>query len=332
MKLRQILVPFFVPVIVLALLTSCSDDENYDFPGISYARVYFDKPGTINSGSIVKTPLGYAYSIDAQYCVKTTSASKEDAHIFLEMDNSYVEKYNLQNGTSYVPAPQGSISFDKTSLTIPAGNTASADTLTVTIVESYYSQFTGDNDYLVPIVIARSDNPEFGPSRDYSVRYLKLSYKETIINTDAKAPDITGTLVTDYSTWTCLDAVGINADDFQMVFSDSWSDAWNFDEGQSECTFTIDMQQERNVTAFYCTSYFLNDLDVKLSSDNATWTNCGNVKVTDLCTDDHGNNCVVFYGAMPCRYLRITMRLNTTSTWWRYYAYVSSFGVYEKNN
>jgi len=326
MKIKNIFMLFGALLFSAALLTSCSDDDdNYDVYGIDHERVYQTNATVDLNGAVVVTPVGTMTSLSAPLTVRTTKAPTTDLHVTLALDESYVEKYNEANGTSYKAVPSGAVTLSKSSLTILADTTASVDTAYVEFTDQAAELLNDKSGYVIPVVVASTDQSNYQPARDLNVRYIVLLVTEKSIRPNGTANEMLGTEISDYSTWTS-DPTG-----FQSLFSgSSWSRRYSL--GSQTSTFTLDMQEVKNITGFaikgmYASWYPLQYISVSISSDGANWTDLGALESDEIYTDGDGYAWVDFYGAMKCRYLKITV---TFAMSYSYYCSLQGFKAFEQ--
>lgn len=326
MKIKNILMFCGAILLTSVILVSCGSDDNYDFPGIDHERVYFDKSNILAVGSITKTPIGYIADASIKFSVKSTASFTTSTHVNVAIDESLVASYNKANGTSYVAAPEGTVVLDKSALTILADTLSSKDSVTITVPESSFDKLIDKAGYLIPIVITGSDNKECKASTNAGIRYFLLKIEEGSIRKKALNSDIKGTELSDHDKWKCISATGFNADEFQNLYSGGWDAQWNMSAKKG--TFVIDMQETKKVTGFYVGNYALKSVSCQISSDNVKWTDCGSINAADMYAKDWSSKMAIFYGAMPCRYIKITVGLDETNQWIEYYMNLSSFGIY----
>lgn len=326
MKLKNILLLIGVLFWGVVALTSCSSSEEYDVDGYSYTRAYFTKARSVIDGTVVSTPIGVVASLNANISVKATAVTTAETHVEISVDNSLIEKYNAANGTSYQPIPEGVLKFNKTSLTIKSGAMVSDDTINVTLNSEQAKLLNNKSGYLAPIVISSVDNG-IRPSSDAAVTYVHLSYMEKAINDNAT--DLTGTPVSDetMSTWKCIAAENLDPAGFSGLFTGNlWDRSWGFtNTSKGACSFTIDMLATQKVAAVMVKDYGLSSVGIAISTDGHTFVDLGSGKPN--VRDDHWNDWLVFYGAMPCRYIKFTVNLDISSQWWTDYTSLSGIGV-----
>ena len=94
------------------------------------------------------------------------------------------------------------------------------------------------------------------------------------------------------------------------------------------------MNESKNLTGFklmpqygnYGSYYGIAKLDVAISSDGTTFTDCGSLVYADM-TVESGYHFVCFYGAMPCRYIKLNIKFNYSYSYgWK----IVHFGAYVK--
>ena len=315
-------------------LTSCGDDEEtYDIDGIDYQRVYI--PGAPNdvSATIVKTPVGYIKILSTPIVASATKATNADTHVQFAIDNSKVDEYNKANGTHYLAAPEGAISFDKSSLTIKADTESSADTLWVKFSDTAEQLLTDKAGYVIPVVISSCDGEGYRPSTNMSTKYIVVALEESAVRIGGTQSEMLGTAITDYSSWTST------PNGFQSLFSgSSWSRRYAISENPG--VFTLDMQTSQNLTGiavyamyanyirWYGDEYKPQSLAVEISSDGSTFTSLGKLSGDDLVVDNSGYAWFDLYGPMPCRYIRVTIEGAPGLSDYSYYWSLSGFRAY----
>ena len=91
MKLKNIFMIGGALLFGAMALTSCSDDETYDFDGVEGTRVYMDKTmQPISTSSVLKTPVGVVGGMEVEVNVKTTSLVQGGVSAQIAYDDSFV--------------------------------------------------------------------------------------------------------------------------------------------------------------------------------------------------------------------------------------------------
>lgn len=332
MKLKNIFL-FCGAVLFGALtLTSCSDDETYDFEGVTGTRIYMDGTMSVSNSNILKTPVGIVGTFDGVVNLKSTSLVSDNVTAQITYDDTYVDVYNAANNTDYKKLPAGSISLDKTTLTITPEATVSENSK-ISFNLDNVSQLVNGEAYLIPVVLTEVKGTDVRLARDekYRVRYFVLNYLETNSLINDEATSITGTAA-DLASFTCIQAENLNIDEYMSFASATgWYRQWSVTPARSSsASFTLDMGSTRKVSAFYIQNYVMTDAYVEISNDNSTWTELGH-------TNDHNyvidystyNYAWVLYASIPARYIRFSMTLNPDHMYWNWgYGIVSSLDIY----
>jgi hypothetical protein len=316
----------------VTLIASCGDDKTYDFPGDSYSRIYFAKGSSmVSEGAIVNTPVGYIADAEAKFPVRCTSVRTSATKVNISVNNDLVAAYNTANGTSYKSAPAGSIVIENATLTIPADSLMSSDSVKVYVSDKDYTQYTDTAGYIIPIVISSADGNNVSPSTNMGVKYLHISISSSSIKKNAPSSDIKGTLLTDYSNWTGTSNTGDSSTFEDMFNSDGYS-GWSFSTSPS--TFILDMQKVKSLAGFRIKAlygdwgYDFSNIAIQISNDGATYTDIGKLKSAEMAKED-GYQIVCLYGAMDCRYLKLTVKWSAgdSGSW---ACKIIGFGAYVK--
>ena len=88
----------------------------------------------------------------------------------MAINNSLVEDFNTKNGTSYLVAPEGSVTLSKNSLTIEDGNKVS-DQLNLVV---HGEQIDFLNQYLIPVTIESVTEGKLSADADYKTIYYLI--------------------------------------------------------------------------------------------------------------------------------------------------------------
>ncbi len=285
-------------------LSACEDEEVYDFPGSADNIVYI-LPAT-KSFNMVSTPVGFfGDSIAAGFGVKSTQPSETSATVTAVIDTSLVSAYNEANGTNYMTC---TASLSKATATINQGEYASFDSIEVVLPKADYSAISEIGTYLVPVKLSTITTGVV--STEYNIVYLEINVEQKLIKEDAGSGDIQGTLVADRSAWTAT-STDASVTNFSSVFDGNAGSGVSFGNEASP-TITIDMQDEKNVSAFYFKNtnyswynwYNFSNIYIELSTDGTTWTEAGTAPPhVENTTDQY----IILYGAVPSRYVRITV-------------------------
>jgi hypothetical protein len=331
MEIKNILILCGGLLATTVVLTACSNDKSYDFPGDANSRIYFDKSTTVVEGAIVNTPVGYIADLAAKFSVRCNASKSSATTVNLKIDNNLIDAYNTVNNTSYKAIPDGMVTLDKTSLTIPADSVKSKDSVSINIPESAYASLNDKGGYLIPVVISSAEGSNVAPSTNSGVKYLHIAITSSSIKKNAPSSDIKGTLLTDYAGWTGTSDTG-DPSTFDLMFSnDGWS-GWSFNASPS--TFVLDMQKNRDLAGFRIEALYaqygeiFSKIAIQISTDGKTYTDLGKLTSDDM-ANENGYQIVCLYGAMNCRYLKLTVKWSADS-WGTDDCQIIGFGAYVK--
>ena len=126
------------------LLGSCTEADKFD-----PTREVLVMTGT-DENPLVKFALENAPAI-YPLTVSSTGKVSEDVTVKIKIDNSLVEKYNVENKTSYYAAPASALQLEKTSLKIAKG-TAVSEISNLMIVSD--EEFVDGRIYMIPVTIS----------------------------------------------------------------------------------------------------------------------------------------------------------------------------------
>lgn len=331
MKNKNIFAVSAMLLMGVAALTSCSDDETYDVHGYDYNRAYFNKAGSTTDGNVMRTPVGIITSFSDIITGNSTAAVQSTTTLSVTVDNSLVDSYNSANGTHYKQLPDGVVTMDKTTLTIPAGAMTSSDTLHLSIDDTAADALNDTTGYIMPIVIS-SVSGDTRPSSDAAVRYVHIGYLETSSLINDYATEIAGTKA-DLSTMTCIAATNLNPDEFSGLFAGGWRARWTFTGDDPNASFVLDLGSTHNLAGFHVQSEVLKNAKVSISTDNQTWTEIGEtaghtaLRIYDQSTWSY-NREFVLYAPLQARYFKAELELDNSSWYWSWYKYINSISLY----
>lgn len=326
MKINNIIMWGITLLLGTTIFTSCSNDDEADFKGIDYERVYMENPGTTTKGSVLKTPIGYISAFSGKIAVRTSGAMDAATNVSLAVDNSLVDSYNTSNSTEYKTIPEGVVSLEKANLTVAAGKVVS-DTINIVVSKDGYSKLTAGTEYLIPVTIEETSGSDAHLAKEAKFRsnFFVLKYMETnsLIRTEGSESDFQGSPSTDAigQSWKCIAADDLDPEGFAGLFTGSqWDRSWPLLNGKEVLTasFTIDLNDSHKIGGFSVGCELAKVLDIKLSADNKTWTDVGDTKDAAAIRDSNWNSWYAFYASLPGRYVKITMTLDPDNWAWQY--------------
>ena len=319
MKLKNIFLALGGAMLLSCSMASCSDEEVYDFDGIPYNRVYFANANVVTTGAVIKTPVGNFTSLDATKTIKTTAPTTKAIQVKFAIDNSLIEAYNEKNNTEYVAAPDGVFTLSTDRLTIEADTTASKEGIGLVISEAGVEQLQPGNDYLVPVVIAGSDDDNFRPSSNVGFAYYLVSVTQKLVNDEGSLDGLT---LLDKTGWTvsCTDDGATN---LQNIVDGSDATYAKFTRGDNH-EIVVDLGSE---TAFMGIEIYgrywymgLDGCELEYSTDGSTWNGIGTVA-----NSYSSSLSCVLYGSIKARYVRIkgtfVYNYSWATSYWRMYEF-----------
>lgn len=343
MKLKNIFMLGGALLFGAMALTSCSDDETYDFDGIEGIRVYMDKTmQPISTSSLLKTPVGVVGGMEGEVNIKTTSLVQGNVSAQIAYDDSFVDKYNAENNSNYKKLPTGSVVLEKTTLTVTS-DTLCSENCKVSFNQEMVAQLKDGESYLIPIVLTNVNGPDVRLARDdkFRVRYFALKYMETesLMRINPTSEDLANAgspLSNDVKkAFTVVSSQNMVEGGYSSIFAGGWYGGnWDFINHEGETGFVLDMGEEKEVSAFNITCYVMSSFSVAISTDNSNWINLGSTAEANTARDDNWNDWYVLYAPMPARYLRYTIELDPNSYYWQYaswgYAGIMGLGIMAK--
>ena len=302
--------------------SSCNNDESYDVYGnpdnLVYARVNADN--TFNT-KVVHTPVGDMGEFEAAFPVKILHASSGTS-VSYELDQSLVDEYNKAKGTNYAALPADILDLTKAVAHIEADTVASKDSVHIAFAEGADLSKLTESAYVAPLRLKVTAGDGVA-SEERGVVYVIVNTSIELIN-DA-ATEVKGTAV---EGMTCIEAVNLNKDAFS-------TSGWSFLQKAANASFVVDLGATKNVSSILFGCSIATNAKLELSADNSSWTEVGNTSEhsgLQVGSGYYTNTAYVLYGAVPARYVRVTMSLDTSYWGWSWINYgfctVDAFNVY----
>ena len=278
---------------------------------------------------VAHTPVGVMGEVSVDQPFTFSGALNSDATITLTQDNSLVDQYNEKTGSEAVALPAGLLDVTNATVKVNAGESESEDNIQLSVPESKLGDIE-DGTYVVPfkISVTRQDGTTVDNAGVY---FLVIKSTSSAINDDAT--EIVGTQA-DCTEFTCIEADNLDPAGYgDFASATGWYKSWYFQEKRNEASFVVDFGKTLNVVGFYLESYVINGAYVEISNDKQKWSGLGDISehqyvgVYDSSTWTQINE-FVLYGAMPARYMRVTLDVNSEHRWWNWYNYLSDFQVF----
>ena len=321
------------------LLTSCSDDEQYDVVGNPDNLVYF-KANADNTfhGMVIHTPVGDFGDINAKFPVRILRPARQNTQVKAVVDYTMVDAYNEANGTSYAAMPETAIDASRLTATILAGNIQAEDSIEIGIRQEALASLTAPA-YLLPVRIIDVQG-DGTPSEERGFGYVIVNTESKLIRTLADASEMPGTLITAGSDWTATYSSGVEITASEL-FDGSLSNGPQLRtdaDGGKTTTVIVDMKEEAKVNGlrlaryymsywggWYIEEYYFSAVQIEISTDGQKWTEVGTAREADMPQAD-GYQHIAFYGAVPVRYLRLTIESGSSSV-----SSLAELGIYVEN-
>lgn len=258
---------YVVPVQMISASVDMNPDKTVSFvkPKILEPMVYMTETGYITNAVDDKGPV----SIEIEVPVEVAFNNEWDLTCNFETDPALLDKYNADNGASFMLLPAQACVYEKAQV-IKTGSKKVVLKVTVDRTKLTYGE------YILPLRLASVSKFEVDPLA--STCLLGVSYQ-------AEKLDRTGWEVIDFSS---EEASGEGTNGFAALILDGdyntyWHSNWSEEELPLPLHLTIDMKQEFTV-AQVDLSLRKNNGDTKggefyISSDNVTWTQIGKFSV-----------------------------------------------------
>lgn len=300
--------------------TSCDDDDEYDFPGDASNRVY--TPDQSQAFKIIQTPAGAIAAVECEIPAKCRTYAAGDIKVKVEIDNSLIDAYNEENGTSFLELPSEAVVIETPVMTIPAGAMESADTTRISLTDdaTILAGLTAAEGYLLPVRMTEvTGGGAMAATSQKSISYLTITVTNDAVNHGATLEDATGTPVADQSGWSL--SGNVDCSDGYMLFD---GDAKQYTSFESESTmelivdmgkvYSFDAIEAKYAYGWGSWSYDYGSLsdgtDIAISTDGNTYQTMATIEGTGY----SGASYVVFYGSLTARYIKLT--IPATESYW----------------
>lgn len=305
------------------LLSSCSNDENYDIKGDTINRVYVNTPTVIKNifdFKVIVTPVSTIGNLKSTFVAYSTQFTSNDIKVTFDIDNSLVEKYNATSTIKYSPISSDLVTMLNKQVVINKGDLSSKDSVTVTIPKEKIALLTQGN-YVLPVKISSiSQSDNFAISTQQNVVYIKINISSSNVYDSPKVEDMTGTIISDRSGWVATNFRS-NSDNF--FDGDNQTSGANFSDRDQPFDFDLG-QTYNNITGIRILPYFnfyyvVEQTEVLTSTDGITWKSQGvaNLNVSGL---------IKFYSSIQSvRYVKLNVKSQGTNQ----YYFIAEFDLYQ---
>ncbi len=271
------------------------------------------------SGKIVHVKGSASISkFSSSFKVYSTISSENGYEVKAGVDNSLVEAYNTKHGTSYAAMPVENVMIDNSSISIAAGENASAEEVTISL-EGDLSKLTDENGYLVPVKLSASGAVT---SESRGVVYAVIKTETKIIKPIESVDDILGFPASGRSSWTA------DCGDYAKLFDGDNSTSVRF--ANNPTTLTVNFGQVHLITGLHLYATGLRNVSVEYTSDGSKWQSAGTADDSDVICNggswSAGDFYMAFGEALEAKSMRVTFEFTGSSY---YYWSMSEFDAYE---
>ncbi|MBD3591754.1 DUF1735 and LamG domain-containing protein [Bacteroides sp. GM023] len=177
---------------ILMLLTgmlcfqSC-DNETYDVEGNPNNLIYFipsttgSAQGNISTFNVDWTSRGaVGDEVVVKLPVKSTRQAENTMMVYVEVDNSLVNSYNMSNGTSYEAFPSDVYTVVKSAATIEQGKTLSVDSIEVRVPAENFVALD-KSVYLLPVRLTKVEgNGKISVQHNTALAIVNITYPDEV--------------------------------------------------------------------------------------------------------------------------------------------------------
>lgn len=268
------------------------------------------------TGKIVhKKGVGSTSDFSSAFKVYSTISSPTGYSVNASVDNSLVAAYNQKHGTAYKALPSSNIEIQNSSLSIAAGENASAESVTLSL-KGDLSGLTEKGGYLVPVKLSATGAVV---SESKGVVYAIVNTEFNIIRAIKSMDDLVGFPAGGRSSWSA------DVQNASNLFDDNNGTSVNFASGTN--VLTVNLGGRHLVTGINMWTYILSNPNVEYSLDGTTWTSAGTAKSDEVVAPGSswsaGNYCIAFADYIEAAYLRMTFSFSG------YYRNMCEFSIYE---
>lgn len=320
---------FFGYLMITSVFLSCKKNSSYDIVGEPEVKFFMNNTGFGNTPDnsigydVINIPDAAGSGLQNLFStfpdiiklpVFATKPVSDNVTIAAELNNSLIDEYNAAHNTNYVAFPDNVLDADDLIARIAAGSTTSDDSIAISTDLSALNTLTEES-YMAPIELTSVSNPSLGEitsSTTGQVAYIIADVEQRIIEYNADPADAMGSLINPRSSWdvTFTPAPSITGD--ILDGSTSTYTRWNESPGQVD----VNMQTTDDVTGIrlYTTnssSRRPTQVEVYLSEDGINYDHVGSPEQDDL-TFSSGNNYILFYKAVPAKYIRLKLHYSSS--------------------
>ena len=285
------------------------DIQVYVTEGSSPAVYAMTGSDNVVTGRVTHKSGAESYStFTASFPAYVTEASESGYTVTAAGDASLVSAYNQKYGTSYVALPAENLDITVASVTVAAGETVSAESISVALTGDMNS-LTDSEGYLAAVKLSASGAVS---SASRGAVYFVIRPENNVIKDLDSAADIIG-FQASRTGWTAT----ANGASTTALFDNSTSTRVNCN--QTGNVLVVNMNGVHNVSGFSINGYPVSNVSVEYSTDGSTWDSAGTAASEEIVftgrnANSSGDTYVGFVEPLEASSLRLTFDAPNTSS------------------
>ena len=291
--MKNILKYGFTALAAIAVATGCEGFEDFEENVPTPSKLTYVQAGTDNvfTVTVVHRNGTSTGAFEAEFPIKANTRAHDGFTGTLVYDASLVESYNKSHGTDYIALPEANFNIEHPTLTVPANEGSSADSVKISLAGDLRSLTA--RRYLAPVRLTSSG---MSISSEFGVVYLAVETEVNLIRAISSVDDIDGLQPLNRSTWSA-DASG-----YASMFDGSNSTKTDFASG----VVTVDMQKVLKITGL-AIGYSGNSApavsSIEYSSDGVEFQQAG-TPATNETVRASNTMSIAFTQPLDARYIR----------------------------
>lgn len=330
MKTYKYILSLFAVLVVIAM-QSCSEDV-YDVEGNPNALFFFKENATNSfTFNLVRTPVSVSGDkIKVKIPVRSTRTSQENVTVTAIVNSGLVEDYNSSHGTQYMAFPENLTTIAKSTVTIPAGNFVSVDSLEVEVPEEKCNELEPGN-YLLPIRISQCSEGR-ASSVETSTIWVIANVVYKVIKENMPESEIEGVRVEEARSGWSASSQNLSGD-FSSIFDCNTSTGVKFPSNGA--SVVVDIQKSHAITGVCFRAdgsgyVSISSMNIALSEDMESWTDMGTATAMAKGTGNY--QIVGFYPGKDFRARYIKLSDIQWSGYPQYFGYtLNEFSIYSSD-
>lgn len=290
------------------------EPENYD------ARLYINEiamPGNQSAFDVVQTPVSLITPNDEiAFYVKLTKPVSVDVTVNVAEDENLAATFD----SNAEALPAGTLSFSNNSVTIKAGSMVSSQPITAKVAENDAVRNIKSKGVAAITIASNSANIATGSNNN--AYYVVLN--KSVTNFKGQSTEEINSLnLIPHSSITA------SVDDYDATIiadGDLSTEYWHYSSGGYSAVLEFSEPTPVKALGYFFASYAgycPNTVEILTSDDGETWTSQTNGKVTTSVVPSRQTDIVpfVFYAAITCKYVKLTVYSCFWTSYGSYYDY-----------